>query len=245
MARSGSRSERGRRSYGELTRSGIIANPTDPELALDNHRSYFPGGPFFPAPIADTTNISEIRGIELGTRKSLPQLYGNNVIALITKIDGGGDSDDHMQRHQLPENEWQRLKVTCSDQTSSKNLKEGRWVRMYSHRRRFSNGNGNLRRPETSLVSSGDKNCDGNALLNRRRRESSRTRAELRRRRRVLGGGVAAAINKNSNNALSLSMHFSPLLSNLSTTTTTGGRSSVNGDGEVTARNGGCGEGRW
>ncbi|MED6193261.1 hypothetical protein PIB30_017652 [Stylosanthes scabra] len=38
-------------SYGELTRSVIIANPTDPELALDNHRSYFPGGPFFPAPI--------------------------------------------------------------------------------------------------------------------------------------------------------------------------------------------------
>ncbi|MED6217146.1 hypothetical protein PIB30_015046 [Stylosanthes scabra] len=37
--------------YGELTRSVIIANPTDPELALDNHRSYFPGGPFFPAPI--------------------------------------------------------------------------------------------------------------------------------------------------------------------------------------------------
>ncbi|MED6175435.1 hypothetical protein PIB30_078275 [Stylosanthes scabra] len=31
--------------YGELTRSVIIANPTDPELALDNHRSYFPGGP--------------------------------------------------------------------------------------------------------------------------------------------------------------------------------------------------------
>ncbi|MED6127381.1 hypothetical protein PIB30_087611 [Stylosanthes scabra] len=37
--------------YGELTRSVIIANPTDPELALDNHRSYFLGGPFFPAPI--------------------------------------------------------------------------------------------------------------------------------------------------------------------------------------------------
>ncbi|MED6125235.1 hypothetical protein PIB30_066728 [Stylosanthes scabra] len=37
--------------YGELTRSVIIANPTDPVLALDNHRSYFPGGPFFPAPI--------------------------------------------------------------------------------------------------------------------------------------------------------------------------------------------------
>ncbi|MED6218386.1 hypothetical protein PIB30_026349 [Stylosanthes scabra] len=37
--------------YGELTRSIIIANPTDPELALDNHRSYFPGGPFFPAPL--------------------------------------------------------------------------------------------------------------------------------------------------------------------------------------------------
>ncbi|MED6108331.1 hypothetical protein PIB30_022921 [Stylosanthes scabra] len=33
------------RSYGELTRSVIIANPTDPELALDNHRSYFLGGP--------------------------------------------------------------------------------------------------------------------------------------------------------------------------------------------------------
>ncbi|MED6152410.1 hypothetical protein PIB30_091837 [Stylosanthes scabra] len=157
--------------YGELTWSVFIANPTDPELALDNHRSYFPGGPFFPAPI------------------------------------------------------------------------EGRWVRMYSHRRRFSNGNGNLRRPETSLVSSGDKNCDDNGLLHRRRRESSRTRAELRRQRRVLGGGVAAAINKNSNNALSLSMHLSPLLSNLSTTTTTDGRSSVNGDGEVTARNSGCGEG--
>ncbi|MED6109829.1 hypothetical protein PIB30_037137 [Stylosanthes scabra] len=31
--------------YGELTRSVIIANPTDPELALDNHRLYFPGGP--------------------------------------------------------------------------------------------------------------------------------------------------------------------------------------------------------
>ncbi|MED6185355.1 hypothetical protein PIB30_056249 [Stylosanthes scabra] len=39
--------------YGELTRSVIIANPTDPELALDNHRSYFPGGPFFPAPIME------------------------------------------------------------------------------------------------------------------------------------------------------------------------------------------------
>ncbi|MED6132889.1 hypothetical protein PIB30_022968 [Stylosanthes scabra] len=37
--------------YGELTRSVIIANPTDPELALDNHRSYFPRGPFFPVPI--------------------------------------------------------------------------------------------------------------------------------------------------------------------------------------------------
>ncbi|MED6117623.1 hypothetical protein PIB30_111650, partial [Stylosanthes scabra] len=37
--------------YGELTRSVIITNPTDPELALDNHRSYFPGGPFFPASI--------------------------------------------------------------------------------------------------------------------------------------------------------------------------------------------------
>ncbi|MED6174121.1 hypothetical protein PIB30_065850 [Stylosanthes scabra] len=40
--------------YGELTRSVIIANPTDPELALDNHRSYFPGGPFFSAPIMGT-----------------------------------------------------------------------------------------------------------------------------------------------------------------------------------------------
>ncbi|MED6171986.1 hypothetical protein PIB30_045904 [Stylosanthes scabra] len=37
--------------YGELTRLVIIANPTDPELALDNHRSYFHRGPFFPVPI--------------------------------------------------------------------------------------------------------------------------------------------------------------------------------------------------
>ncbi|MED6175962.1 hypothetical protein PIB30_083278, partial [Stylosanthes scabra] len=82
---------------------------------------------------------------------------------------------------------------------------EGRWVRIYSHRQRFSDGNGDLRRPETLLVNSGDKNCDGNGLVHRRRRESSRTRAELRRRRQVLGDGVAAAINKSSNNALSLS----------------------------------------
>ncbi|MED6111224.1 hypothetical protein PIB30_050558 [Stylosanthes scabra] len=44
--------------YGELTRSVIIANSTDPELALDNHRSYFPGGPFFPAPITRVGNVS-------------------------------------------------------------------------------------------------------------------------------------------------------------------------------------------
>ncbi|MED6208298.1 hypothetical protein PIB30_043659, partial [Stylosanthes scabra] len=48
-------------SYGELTRSVIIANPTDPQLALDNHRSYFPGGPFFPAPIYMERGRQELR----------------------------------------------------------------------------------------------------------------------------------------------------------------------------------------
>ncbi|MED6184214.1 hypothetical protein PIB30_045316 [Stylosanthes scabra] len=59
--------------YGELTRSVIIANPTDPELALDNHRSYFPGGPFFPAPIIYDLFISSIN-MYMGVRFSFSRL---------------------------------------------------------------------------------------------------------------------------------------------------------------------------
>ncbi|MED6192487.1 hypothetical protein PIB30_010422 [Stylosanthes scabra] len=68
------------RSYGELTRSVIIANPTNPELALDNHRSYFPGGPFFPAPIVnDLSSYQYIYGGSLLILKTKPRLVAGTL----------------------------------------------------------------------------------------------------------------------------------------------------------------------
>ncbi|MED6224884.1 hypothetical protein PIB30_088415, partial [Stylosanthes scabra] len=67
--------------YGELTRSVIIANPTDLELALDNHRSYFPGGPFFPAPIVNDLSSHQYiyMGVPFSFSKLIPRLVAGTL----------------------------------------------------------------------------------------------------------------------------------------------------------------------
>ncbi|MED6195939.1 hypothetical protein PIB30_042552 [Stylosanthes scabra] len=73
--------------YGELTRSVIIANPTDLELALDNHRSYFPGGLFFPAPIIErgrqdlrvAANRASIRALDQKLSRSEVGVSGGRI----------------------------------------------------------------------------------------------------------------------------------------------------------------------
>ncbi|MED6222033.1 hypothetical protein PIB30_060590 [Stylosanthes scabra] len=82
--------------YGELTRSVIIANPTDPELALDNHRSYFPGGPFFLAPIVGQKQkvIFSNRFVALASRLELLDLenFENSRTERVDSVSGGIDS---------------------------------------------------------------------------------------------------------------------------------------------------------